>query len=104
VGAGADIDPKVHPIQERAISAIGIDVPARCVNGTRTKGIETGAISLSRALARLSSSFTPEDDRYVNDRNRRQHHEHDDKADRRIDQVRPDRASRANDQTKHGKP
>jgi len=57
-----------------------------------------------RASAGLSSSFTSEDDRYVDDGDRRQGQQHDYEADRRIDQVQPDREGCTNDQTKHGKP
>ena len=49
------------------------------------------------ASARLSSSFTAEDDRYVDDRDRRHRQQDDDEANRRIDQVRPDREGSAND-------
>jgi hypothetical protein len=59
---------------------------------------------LSSASARLSSSFTSEDDCYVDDGDRRQRKQHDYEADRRIDQVQPDREGCADDQTKHGKP
>jgi hypothetical protein len=59
---------------------------------------------LSSASARLSSSFTSEDDCYVDDGDRRQREQHDYEADRRIDQVQPDREGCADDQTKHGKP
>ena len=49
------------------------------------------------ASARLSSSFTSEDDRDVDDRDRRHRQQDDDEANRRIDQVRPDREGSAND-------
>ena len=45
----------------------------------------------TRASARLSSSFASEDDRYVDDGDRRQRQQHGYEADRRIDRVRPDR-------------
>ena len=54
--------------------------------------------------ARLSSSFTPEDDRYVDDGDRRQSQQYDDEADRCIYQVQPDCEGCAADQTKYGKP
>ena len=49
------------------------------------------------ASARLSSSFASEDDRYVDDGDRRQRQQHGYEADRRIDRVRPDREGCASD-------
>jgi hypothetical protein len=49
------------------------------------------------ASVRLSSSFASEDDRYIDDGDRRQHQQHGHEADRRIDQVHPDREGCAND-------
>jgi hypothetical protein len=49
------------------------------------------------ASARLSSSFASEDDRYVDDGDRRQRQQHGYEADRRIDQVHPNREGCAND-------
>jgi hypothetical protein len=51
----------------------------------------------TRASARLSSSFASEDDRYVDDGDRRQRQQHGYEADRRIDQVQPNREGCAND-------
>jgi hypothetical protein len=56
------------------------------------------------ASARLSSSFAPEDDRYVDYGDRRQRQQHGYEADRRIDQVHPNREGCADHKTKHGKP
>jgi hypothetical protein len=58
----------------------------------------------SLASAWLSPSFTSEDDCYVDDGDRCQRKQHDYEADRRIDQVQPDREGCADDQTNHGKP
>jgi hypothetical protein len=76
---------------------------ARCAHHCSSR-ISATSCRVTRASARFSSSFTSDDDRYVDDRNRGQHHQHDDEADRSIDQVRPDRPGCANDQTKPGKP
>jgi hypothetical protein len=66
--------------------------------------LAVGPRLLGQALARLASSFSPEDDGYIDGGNRRQHSQYDNDADRRADQVQRDGEDCAADQTEHGKP
>ena len=53
---------------------------------------------------RLTSTFTADNDRYVDDCDRRQQQQHERKDDWRTDHVHPDREGCAQDQTEHSKP
>jgi hypothetical protein len=85
----------VTPAQEvpSVLAMVCVAIACPCVAARRVVLADLGG----GASARLSSSFTAEDDSYVDDRDRRHRQQDDDEANRRIDQVRPDRGGSAND-------
>ena len=91
-----------HYVQERLMGRLP-DLGVPRASQASLGGLSAGP-SRPHISARLSSSFASEDDRNIDDGGRGHRQQHDHEADRRIDQVQPDREGGADDETKHGKP